>query len=189
MTRSRRVLGLAGLLGASIASCGCGGATDAQTPAQSASTSPSGTIAPDFTASDVDGKTFRLSDHLGKSVVLLDFWSTFCEPCKAELPHLRAMYEREKARGLLIVGVAMDGPETSADVPAFVKRFGVDFPIVVDEDSRIASLYNPKKSMPLSVLIDRSGRVAVVREGYNPGDERLVADDVAAALGAAGPGR
>ena len=144
--------------------------------------------APDFTARDIDGSTFRLSDHLGDGhVVLLDFWSTYCEPCKAEFPHLRAMYDREKARGLLVVGVAMDGPETVADVPAFVKRFGVDFPVVLDDDSRIASLYNPKKSMPLSVLIDRAGRIAVVREGYNPGDERLVAADVAGALGESKP--
>ena len=77
----------------------------------------------------------------------------------------------------------MDGPETMADVPAFVKRFDVNFPVVVDDDSRIASLYNPKKSMPLSVIIDRAGRIAVVREGYNPGDERQVASDVTTALG------
>ncbi len=149
----------------------------------SGSRSSAGTKAPDFTARDTDGNTFRLSDHLGKEVVLLDFWSTYCEPCKAEFPHLRAMYDRDKAHGLLVVGVAMDGPETMADVPAFVKRFDVNFPVVVDDDSRIASLYNPKKSMPLSVIIDRAGRIAVVREGYNPGDERQVASDVTAALG------
>ncbi len=145
--------------------------------------SAAGTAAPDFSARDAQGATFRLSDHLGKSVVLLDFWATFCEPCKAEFPHLRAMYERDRARGLLVVGVAMDGPETVADVPAFLRRFEIDFPVVVDDDSRIASLYNPKKSLPLSVLIDRRGRVALVREGYNPGDERQVAADVDAALG------
>ncbi len=181
MIRARRVLGLAGLLGAAVASSGCGGATDAQSPAQSASSS-TGTIAPDFTASDVDGKTFRLSDHLGKSVVLLDFWSTFCEPCKAEFPHLRALYDEDKSKGLLVVGVAMDGPETIADVHAFVKRFELDFPVVTDDDSRIASLYDPKKSMPLSILIARNGHIVVVREGYNPGEEKLVAADVAKEL-------
>jgi len=148
--------------------------------------SAAGTVAPDFTARDMDGNTFRLSDHLGKQVVLLDFWATFCEPCKAELPHLRAMYDRDRAKGLLVVGVAMDGPETAADVPAFVKRFDVDFPIVMDDDSRIASLYNPKKSMPLSVIIAKTGYIGVVREGYNPGDERQVASDVAEALRAGG---
>ncbi|MGO9839394.1 MAG: peroxiredoxin family protein [Polyangiaceae bacterium] len=162
----------------------CGESQDARGAAQSASgtTAGSGTIAPDFTAADVDGKTFRLSDHLGKSVVLLDFWSTFCEPCKAEFPHLRALYDEQKSKGLLVVGIAMDGPETVADVHAFVKRFELDFPVVTDPDSRIASLYDPKKSMPLSVLISRSGRIAVVREGYNPGEEKLVAADVAKEL-------
>src|SRR5580692_8637197 len=174
------VLGILSVLGAGSV-LGCGGASDASAPAQG-SVAPSA-VAPDFTASDVDGKTFRLSDHLGKSVILLDFWSTFCEPCKAEFPHLRALYDEQKAKGLLVVGVAMDGPETVADVHAFVKRFELDFPIVTDEDSRIASLYDPKKSMPLSVLIGRSGRIAVVREGYNPGEEKLVAADVAKELG------
>jgi peroxiredoxin len=163
---------------------GCGGATDARAPA---SASSAGTIAPDFTASDVEGKTFRLSDHLGKEVVLLAFWATVCEPCKAELPHLRALYEGNKSKGLLVVGVAMDGPETVADVHAFVRRYELDFPVVTDPDSSIGSLYDPKKSMPLSVLIGRSGRIAVVREGYNPGEETLVAADVAKELTAGQP--
>src|ERR1700730_7906030 len=166
-----------------VACEGAGGATRSPSASGPGGASPAGTIAPDFTARDVDGKTFRLSDHMGKEVVLLDFWATFCEPCKAEFPHLQALYERQRGRGLLVVGVAMDGPETVADVPAFVKRFEIRFPVVLDDDSRIASLYNPKKSMPLSVIIDRAGRIAVVREGYNAGDERLVAADVAAALG------
>ncbi len=168
-----------GMLGGLLA---CGEPEGAHPPAQSAS---AGTVAPDFTAAGVDGKTFRLSDHLGKSVVLLDFWSTFCEPCKAEFPHLTALYNEQKSKGLLVVGVAMDGPETVADVHAFVKRFALEFPVVTDEDSRIASLFNPKKSMPLSVLIGRSGHIVAVREGYSPGEEKLLAADVAKELDAA----
>jgi peroxiredoxin len=165
-----------------IALPACGSTGPAQSPSASGDGSAAGTIAPDFTGRDLQGKTFRLSDHLGKDVILLDFWSTFCEPCKAEFPHLRTMYADARNKGLLVVAVAMDGPETVADVPAFVKRMELNFPVVVDDDSRIASLYNPKKSMPLSVLIEKSGRIAVVREGYNPGDEKLVAADVAKAL-------
>jgi peroxiredoxin len=170
---------------------GCAPSASPQSPSASPAGESSGakTAAPDFTARDVEGATFRLSDHLGKEVVLLDFWSTFCEPCKAEFPHLQALYERERGKGLLVVGVAMDGPETVADVPAFVKRFEIRFPVVLDDDSRIASLYNPKKSMPLSVLIDRGGRIAVVREGYNPGDEGQVARDVLSALGQGDAGK
>jgi peroxiredoxin len=166
----------------------CGGTQSATSPAASADgAGPSGgSVAPDFTGRDVTGKTFRLSDYHGK-VVLLDFWATFCEPCKAEFPHLHAMYDAGRDKGLVVVGIAMDGPETVADVPAFVKRFELDFPVVTDEDSRIASLFNPKKSMPLSVLIDRGGRIVTVREGYNPGEEKLVAADVDKALAAPAP--
>ena len=173
-----------------LLACACGSveSSSPSTAASGSATSSAGTLAPDFTGRDVAGQTFRLSDHLGKDVVLLDFWSTFCEPCKAEFPHLTAMYHGDKAKGLLVVGVAMDGPETVADVPAFVKRFDIDFPVITDDDSRIASLYNPKKSMPLSVLIDKAGRIVAVREGYAPGDEKLVAADVDKALaGPAGP--
>jgi peroxiredoxin len=182
-------LGLA-VAGATLAlatTVGCGGSgADGAT----ANDPHEGTVsAPDFTARDVDGKTFRLADHLGKEVILLDFWSTFCEPCKAEFPHLRAMYAANKSRGLIVVGVAMDGPESIADVPSFVKRYRVDFPVVLDDDSRIASLYDPKKSMPLSVLIGRDQRTLAVREGYSPGDEKLVAADIAKALDEAGPAR
>ena len=161
----------------------CGGAQGTPSAAKS-----SPTIAPDFTARDVQGRTFRLSDHLGKEVILLDFWATYCEPCKAEFPHLRALYEQSRDRGFLIVGIAMDGPESSAEVPAFVNRYSLTFPVVLDDDSSIAGLYNPKRSMPLSVLVDRNGHVVRVREGYNPGDERLVKEDVLGALAAASPG-
>lgn len=165
---------------------GCGGSTPDATTASSAGVPRESAAAPDFTGRDVAGSTFRLSDQHGK-VVLLDFWSTVCEPCKAEFPHLNAMYGADRPKGLLVVGIAMDGPETVADVTSFVKRFEIAFPVVTDEDSRIASLYNPKKSMPLSVLIDRAGRIVAVREGYNPGDETLVAADVEKALASGAP--
>ena len=177
--RGRAFWTVAVALAVGLAACG----TIETPPAQGGRDGRSkATVAPDFTGRDLDGKTFRLSDHLGKDVVLLDFWSTYCEPCKAEFPLLDAMYEKSKHDGLLVVGVAMDGPETIADVPAFVRRMGIQFPIVVDDDSHIASIYNPKKSMPLSVLIEKAGQIAVVREGYSPGDERLVEADIARAL-------
>jgi peroxiredoxin len=145
---------------------------------------PKGTQATDFAVRDTKGRTVRLSDYLGKEVVLLDFWATYCEPCLGEMPHLEAMYEANKAKGFVIIALAMDGPETVAEVPSFAVRNGLTFPVAADADSHVASIYNPKSSAPLSVLIDRSGNVVRVREGYNPGDEALVAEDVARAVGA-----
>jgi peroxiredoxin len=147
-----------------------------------------GSAASDFSARDAEGKTVKLSEHLGKDVILLNFCATWCEPCVAEFPHLRRMYEANKAKGFLVLAIAMDGPETVANVPAFARRNQLNFPMLTDEDSRIASLYNPKKSAPLSVLIDKGGKIVAIREGYNPGDEEFLAKDVAKALdGTAAP--
>ena len=148
------------------------------------SASDVGSTAEDFTATDVNGGgTFHLSDHVGKQVVLIDFWATWCAPCLAEMPHLEAMQDKYKKNGLLVVAVSMDGPESISDVPAFAKRNNMNFPVLLDEDSSIASIYNPRKSAPLSAIIDKSGRIAAVREGYNPGDEAFVEKDVQKALG------
>jgi peroxiredoxin len=146
------------------------------------SSAASGSAASDFSARDTEGKTVKLSEHLGKDVVLLNFCATWCEPCVQEFPHLRKMYEANKAKGFIILAIAMDGPETVANVPAFARRNQLNFPMLTDEDSRIASLYNPKKSAPLSVLIDKSRKIVAIREGYNSGDEEFLAKDVAKAL-------
>jgi peroxiredoxin len=180
-----RKTGLAALL---IGFVACGGeqgagATNAG-DVQRGSSSGAGATASDFSARDIDGKTVRLADHLGKQVILLNFWQTWCEPCVAEFPHLRKMYEANKSKGFVLYGVAMDGPETVANVPAFAKRNQLNFPVLLDEDSHVAAIYNPKKSAPLSVLIDRAGKIAVIREGYNPGDEEYLAKEVAKVLDA-----
>jgi peroxiredoxin len=147
-----------------------------------------GASASDFTARDIEGKTVKLSTYLGKQAVLLDFCATWCEPCIAEFPHLRKMYGANKDKGFVVLAIAMDGPETVANVPAFARRNQLDFPVLTDEDSHIASIYNPKKAAPLSVLIDKQGRVVAIREGYNPGDEEFLAKDVAKVLdGASAP--
>jgi peroxiredoxin len=160
-------------MGTGCAGGGRGGADDA---------SQVGAAAVDFTARDVEGQTFRLSDHLGKQVILLDFWATYCPPCVAEFPHVKKLWVEHQKDGFLPVAVSMDGPETMSDVPSFARRNGLEFPVVLDEDSRIATLYNPRKSAPFTMLIDRSGRIVKAREGFNPGDELLLRKEVLAAL-------
>jgi peroxiredoxin len=162
---------------------GCGGAqTGAAATSSGDAKATTGATATDFSAQDLDGRTVRLSSYLGKQAVLLDFWQTWCEPCLQEFPHLRRMYDANKAKGFVVLGIAMDGPETVANVAAFAKRNMLNFPVLLDEDSHVAAIYNPKKSAPLSVLIDKTGRIAAIREGYNPGDEEYLAKDVAKVL-------
>lgn len=140
-----------------------------------------GAAATDFTLRDVDGKSVSLSDFAGK-VVLIDFWATWCVPCEAEIPHLESLYQKNKDAGLVVLGVSMDGPETVASVGPFVRRYNLSFPVLLDEETKVVGVYNPKRTAPLSVLIDRTGKIVRVRSGYNPGDENLIAEDVAKAL-------
>ena len=141
--------------------------------------------ASDFTARDIEGKTIHLSDYLGKQAVLLDFCATWCQPCLAELGHLRRLYAKEKPRGFTVLAIAMDSSDTVAEVPAWAHRNNLDFPVLLDEDSHIAGVYNPKKSAPLTVLIDKKGDIVYVHDGYNAGDEVSLEQHVAKALEAA----
>ena len=92
----------------------------------------------------MDGKSERLSQHLGKEVVLLDFWATFCEPCLAGMPHLDALYREHQKQGFVVLGIDFDGPDSIAKVKTAVSKLGVSFPILLDQETRVVALYNPK---------------------------------------------
>ena len=137
---------------------------------------------PDFELSTVDGRSERLSEHLGKEVVLLDFWATFCEPCLAGMPHLDALYRQHRAQGFVVLGIAIDGPDSVAQVKTTVSKLGVSFPILLDQETRVVALYNPKTSAPYSVLIGRDGRILKKQEGYTTGNASVLERDIEAAL-------
>jgi peroxiredoxin len=137
-----------------------------------------GGAATDFTLRDTEGRNVHLSDYLNKDVILIDFWATWCVPCEAELPHLESLYKNYHDKGFVVLGIAMDGPETIAQVGPFTQRYNLSFPVLLDEETKVVGVYNPKRTAPLSVMIDRKGQIARVRQGYNAGDEKLIEEDV-----------
>lgn len=164
-----------------VAAFGCRSAQGPSGTKSGTNAAPSRAL-PDFSLETVEGETFTLSDHVGRDVIVMSFWATWCRPCLVELPHLDALYQAEKERGLVIVAVAMDEPSTVAEVAPTAARLGLTMPVVLDTNQQAVSLYNRSRNAPMTVVIDRGGEVVRSSPGYNPGDEETLADEVRALL-------
>jgi peroxiredoxin len=115
-----------------------------------------GRVAPDFTLKTLDGKTLKLSDLRGKAVVL-NFWATWCPPCKVELPWFVDLQKQYGPQGLQVVGISED--EGGKDkVAAFVKEMGVNYTIAVDDNS-VSEKYGDVEDLPTTFYIDRDGKI------------------------------
>jgi thiol-disulfide isomerase/thioredoxin len=126
--------------------------------------------------------SFRLAEHLGRRPVLISFFATWCRPCESELPALERLRARLGGRGLIVVGVAIDGPDSAAQIGPMARRLGLRFPIVHDADSRVVARMNPRKLVPYLVMVDRAGKIVREREGFTPQDERALPAEVEALL-------
>jgi peroxiredoxin/outer membrane lipoprotein-sorting protein len=125
-----------------------------------ATTKSVGKQAPAFSLHDVENKPLNLSDLKGK-VVLLDFWATWCPPCRAELPNLELLHRDFKEKGLLVLGVDSEEP---TDQAAFMEKFGYTFRSLVDPNDKIKNLYNVS-GIPTTVLIDKEGNIQMFDMG------------------------
>jgi thiol-disulfide isomerase/thioredoxin len=117
--------------------------------------------APDFLLETLDGGTLRLSDLQGKAV-LVNFWATWCQPCRSEVPHLVAAYDRYQQEGLEIVAVNLQEDEDT--IARFAQEFGMRFPVVIDRSGDVADKYRVI-GIPTSFFIDRSGVVRSIYTG------------------------
>ena len=118
--------------------------------------------APDFTLKDADGKTVHLSDYKGK-VVLLDFWATWCGPCRIEIPWFMEIERQNKDKGFEVLGVAMDDEGWEAVKP-FLTEMKMNYRVVVGNDET-ARKYGGVDALPTTFLIDREGKIAAIHIG------------------------
>jgi len=136
--------------------------------------------APAWTLADLDGKSWTLAQHAGK-VVVLDFWGTWCGPCRQELPVFQQMYERYKDRGVVFYGVNWErtapGQDPKSIVRDFMAKNGLSFPVVLD-DQRTAQTSYDIEAFPTLFLIDKSGQIRFKNVGVTPGIEKVLADQI-----------
>ncbi|MGH7375101.1 MAG: TlpA disulfide reductase family protein [Candidatus Rokuibacteriota bacterium] len=124
--------------------------------------------APDFQVRTPDGSTLRLSDFKGKVVVFLNFWATWCEPCREEMPSMERLHRAYKDRGLVVLAISLDVQGASVVTP-FVKKFALTFPIGLDPKMAVRETYGVW-AVPSTFLIDRKGKRALFANGAREWD-------------------
>ena len=120
------------------------------------------TVAPQFTLRDVNGRTVRLSDYQGK-VVLINFWATWCPPCRAEMPDLVRLQREHGKDGLQIIGITYP-PEKKTRVRTFARSVKVNYPIILGT-REIKARFSSEETLPLTVVINRDGKVSDIISG------------------------
>ncbi len=142
-----------------------------------------GEAAPDFVLRDLNEKSYRLADYKGK-VVVLSFWMTWCVNCKLEMPQLNKLYAAYHDKGVELFSITADLPSDMPKVKTIVRRYELTYPVLVDSDSRVNALLNHNSDYPLTIVIDKRGKIAWIHIGYQPGEEKLLEEEIKKALAA-----
>jgi peroxiredoxin len=143
-----------------------------------ASSGLTGQEAPDFVLKSASGTNMRLSEYRGK-VVMINFWATWCGPCRQEMPLLDDLYTRYERVGFSLLGVNID--DDSSRAMQMAEELGVSFPVLFDERKEVSKLYQVE-AMPVTVLVDREGKVRHVHLGYKPGYEEKYLTEIRSLL-------
>ncbi|MGG0657753.1 thiol-disulfide oxidoreductase ResA [Rummeliibacillus pycnus] len=120
-----------------------------------------GDDAPNFSLVDLNGETHKLSDYKGQGV-LLNFWGTWCKPCKKEMPAINEQYKQFKDQGVQVLGINIAQPDL--EVSSFTDKLGVEFPILLDKTKSVMRVYNVDP-LPTTVLIDKNGKIVKIITG------------------------
>lgn len=140
--------------------------------------SASSSIAPTFALPSRSGDMISL-DQLKGQVVMLNFWASWCNPCRQEMPLLDQMHKRYSSLGFTLLGVNVEA--NTKDAERWLADTPVSFPVVFDKDSKVSQMYEVS-AMPSTVFIDRKGNVRYLHRGYKPGDESEYLNQIRALL-------
>ena len=140
----------------------CGGGASAETTGVN-----QGNLAADFTLETVDGTEVSLSDYRG-NVVMINFWATWCPPCRAEIPDFEAAYQARQGEGFVVLGINVDEPREA--VAPFAEAIGMSYPVLLDRGGQVMKMYRAP-GLPISLFIDRDGVIQVRHVGFLTGEQ------------------
>jgi cytochrome c biogenesis protein CcmG, thiol:disulfide interchange protein DsbE len=161
----------------------CGGAPEKGPTSPGETGGLVGNPAPNFKVKTVTGSKASVSlKDLHGQVVLLDFWGTFCEPCKKSFPKLEALQHKYAGSGLRVIGISEDEDEDKDKIPGFADTYGAKFALAWDADKSIARQYKPE-TMPSSFIIDKEGVVRFAHVGFHDGEEIEIDREIKGLLG------
>lgn len=138
-------------------------------------------IAPDFTLPTLEGKNYQLSKNFGKGPILINFWATWCIPCREEMKKLKEIYQAYEKDGLQILSISIDDPKTVSKVKSFINTNRYPFTVLLDTNNEVFQLYKGTNP-PLSLLLDRNGKIVYEHTGYRKGDEKKLEEKIAALI-------
>jgi thiol-disulfide isomerase/thioredoxin len=146
--------------------------------ADSAADSVAPAPAPGFTLESTGGQPVSLAQFKG-DVVMINFWASWCGPCRQEMPLLQSIYQKYKDMGFTLIGVNVEPDAKTAN--AWLKATPVSYPVLYDPQSKVSQLYQVQ-AMPTTVIIDRAGTVRYIHRGYVPGDENVYLNSIRALI-------
>ncbi|NQV37518.1 MAG: TlpA family protein disulfide reductase [Candidatus Marinimicrobia bacterium] len=139
------------------------------------------TKAPDLTFDLLGGKKATLSELVKNGPVVIDFWATWCEPCKKEMVHLEKIYKKYKDQGLTILAISQDSPRSLSKVKSYIRSKQYTFTVGLDPNQQVGMKLNAKV-LPTTIIIDQNMNIMSTHQGYIPGDEKKLEEEIVALL-------
>jgi len=131
----------------------------------------------DFKLKDINNRLTSYSKVKGEKLTIIDFWATWCKPCIQAIPKLNKIHEEYKNRGVSLLGITVDSPRNAAKVKPFAKTYKINYTILRDPNSKIASDLNVNV-FPTLYIINAKNEVVFSHEGFRPGDEKLLVTEL-----------
>lgn len=130
-----------------------------------------------FTYKDLQNNSRSYHDLKGEKLTLIDFWATWCKPCNKSIPALNRIYETYKDKGVNVIGINCDGPRSIAKVKPLSTALNIKYPVLLDINSQLMNELN-LSAFPTLIVVNNVGKVVWVHEGYNTGDEKIIAEEI-----------